>query len=69
MNLTRAYKLALEAIAAQMKTLAVDANLCDHYGAAYPQAVNASRKRAELKEAARILEEEEKRGKWIQSVI
>jgi len=48
-NRSRAIRLALECIEAEIKRLAVEANLHEVYGLASPGAMQASRRRQELR--------------------
>jgi hypothetical protein len=57
MTSTRAITLAIAALEAQIKRLATNANLADLYHADAPACVEASRRRAELREAVRALRE------------
>ena len=50
-------KLALEALRREYKSLSVDALIYERYGATYPEAVRASKRRAELAAAIRELEQ------------
>jgi hypothetical protein len=55
----QALKLAVKALRRQARELAVDANLHADYGAGYPAARSAHKKRERLLEAARVLESEQ----------
>ena len=55
MKQKKALKLAIEAMEAEVRRLAVDANLHDVYGADSPYAVRASLERVELREAVEEL--------------
>lgn len=54
---TKAISIAIEAINQSIHKIAVDANLCDIYGATYPHAKKASAKRREYLEAISVLNE------------
>ena len=60
MKPTRALKLAIEAMKHEHHRFAVDANLAEFYGADYPEAINALKKRKELQEAILLLEQQRK---------
>ena len=62
MKREQAIKLAIEAMRAQLQRLAVDANMCDVYGATYQAAVGASAKRKQVLEAIEILDQEVNNG-------
>jgi len=51
MNYSRAIKLAQACIEVEIKRLAVNANLHDHYKADAPVCIEASKRRKELREA------------------
>ncbi len=55
MNQKQAIKLAIEALTEYRHRFAVDANFFDLYGATYPHAENASKKRAKINEAIEVL--------------
>lgn len=55
MNRQRATTIAISAIEAQIKALAVNANLHDMMGADAPVCVEASKRRKELREAIEAL--------------
>lgn len=55
MNRAQATKIAIQAIEAEIKRLAVNANLHDMMHADAPVCIEASRKRRELKEAIEAL--------------
>ncbi len=57
----QAIRLAIEALNAQIKTLAVDANLFDAGLAQYPHARKSSQKRAAYRQAIQALENLEPR--------
>lgn len=57
MTRARAITLAIAALEAQIKALAVNANLHDQYGADAPACVEASARRRELREAIAALQE------------
>lgn len=59
MTHAQARKIAIESIRAQIKALAVDANMHDRLGATYPHAINASKRRRELMEAIDTLKRPE----------
>jgi hypothetical protein len=50
-------QVAIEAMKKEIKSLNVDANLHERYGAEYMAAVQASRRRCELREAIKALAE------------
>jgi hypothetical protein len=54
-KLSKALKLAIQALAAQQKSLHFDANMHDLQGMDYPLAVSASRQRDELRQALQLL--------------
>jgi hypothetical protein len=58
MNLKKAVKLAESCIQQEIQRLAVDANLYERFGAAFPHAKKASVKRQELREALKVLRSE-----------
>jgi hypothetical protein len=51
----KALRMAIEALESQRHAVAVDANLHDVYGADYPAAVSASKKRTEIEQAIEII--------------
>lgn len=55
MNEKRLNKLLLECVQKEIRALAQDANLCEMYAVNYPAYVEASRRRAELREVVTIL--------------
>lgn len=55
MTPARARQLAVQALEREIKALAVDANLHERMGLAAPHAVEASKRRRELREAVRVL--------------
>lgn len=57
MTNARAITLAIQALEAQIKRLAVNANLADLYHADAPACVEASRRRRELRDAIAALRE------------
>lgn len=59
MTHAQARRIAIAAIEAQIKALAVDANMHDRLGATYPHAVKASQRRAVLRAAIATLHEPE----------
>lgn len=52
-----ALRLAIEALEAQARRLAVDARLFEDYGADYPRALRAAKERRRLAEAIKVLED------------
>lgn len=59
MTHAQARRIAIEAIEAQIKALAIDANMAERLGATYPAAVKASQRRKELRAAIVKLNEPE----------
>jgi hypothetical protein len=57
MNRARATTMAIQCIEAEIKRLAVQANLEDQYHSGIPACVQASRRRKELREAIEALQE------------
>jgi hypothetical protein len=57
MNRARAQALAIQCTEAEIKRLAVQANLEDHYHSGIPACVQASKRRKELREAIEALHE------------
>lgn len=55
MTYQQALKVAMDCVAFEIRRLTVDANLYDIYGADYPHAIQASKKRVALKQALDIL--------------
>jgi hypothetical protein len=51
----RALTLAIHALESERQHIAVEANLCDMYGARHPSAVNASARRKEINQAIETL--------------
>jgi hypothetical protein len=60
MDYKKAVRIAVECIQAENQRLAVSANLHDIYQVENPTAVNASRRRKELREAVEILKQNPK---------
>ena len=58
MTLRQAYRLAVRAMLAECRRLAPDANLAERYGATYPGAAEASRLRAQYRQAIAQLQGE-----------
>jgi hypothetical protein len=56
-NRARATALAIRCIEAEIKRLAVNANLEDQYHSGIPMCVEASKRRKELQEAIAVLKE------------
>ena len=56
MKFSQAIRIAVKAMEARIRTLAVDANLHEQYGAVYLRAASASRERRQLKEAIEVLQ-------------
>lgn len=57
MNAHRATKIAIRCIEAEIKRLAVNANLEDAYHSGIPMCVEASKRRKELREAIQTLKD------------
>lgn len=55
MTQTQAFKIAIESMKREMKTIAVDANLYELFGVDNPSAVNAYHRREKLREAIKLL--------------
>lgn len=55
MTRKQALKIAEELFVAELQRVAVDANLHDKFGADYPHAVNAAKRRQKLLQAMNIL--------------
>jgi hypothetical protein len=53
----QAIKLAIQALDQSIRSLAMDANLHEKLGADYPAAIAASKRRKQLREAKRVLQE------------
>ena len=62
MNTHRATKIAISYIEAEIKRLAVNANLEDQYHSGIPMCVEASRRRKELREAIEALKQPQQVG-------
>lgn len=56
MTYKQAVKMAIACVEKERHSLAVDANLANLFGAKYPHAMKASKRRKELEEVIRILE-------------
>jgi hypothetical protein len=54
-KLSQAIRIAVKAMEVKIKTLDVDANLYEQYGASYLSAASASRERRQLQEAIEVL--------------
>lgn len=59
MTHSQARTIAIRAIEAQIKALAIDANMHERLGATYPRAIQASAERARLRAAIAKLQEVE----------
>jgi hypothetical protein len=55
MSQKQAVKMAIEALEASRQKIAVDANLCDIYGAQHSTAIHASERRQLINKAIRVL--------------
>ena len=57
MRQNRAMQIAIACIEQEIRRIAVEANMADQYGAAYPAAIKASARRRELRAAIVALRE------------
>ncbi len=55
MDETTALNLAIECVNKEIRRLAVDANLAERFGATFPYAVRASKRRSQLRQALELL--------------
>jgi len=62
MSTNRAISEAIQALKTEVRRIAVDANLAENFGATYPAAISASKRRKELNQAIQILEELRPKG-------